>query len=88
MLSGESKRVKFTFPRFLINDVVDWFGDNIRMKKLDDEMVEGESVININAIKIWAMQYGDYVTVVSPTELVDEIKETLEDMRKRYKEIK
>ena len=87
MLSGESKRVKFTFPKFLINDVVDWFGDNIDMKKLDDETVEAESVINVNAMKIWAMQYGDYVTVVSPTELVDEIKETIEDMRKRYKEI-
>ena len=85
MLSGDSKRVKFTFPEFLINDVVDWFGDNIKMKMLDNETIEAESVINVNAMKIWAMQYGDYVTVVSPTELVAEIKETIEDMRKRYK---
>ena len=84
MLSGESKRVKFTFPSFLINDVVDWFGDNVRMKKLDDEMVEAESVININAMKIWAMQYGDYVTVISPTELVEEIKCSIKEMQNRY----
>lgn len=88
MLSGESKRVKFTFPRFLINDVVDWFGDNIRMKKLDEETVEAESVINVNAMKIWAMQYGDYVTVISPTEIVEEIKSSLKEMQNRYNKIK
>ena len=85
MLSGESKRVKFTFPEHLINDVVDWFGDNIKMKRIADGNIEAESIININAMKIWAMQYGDYVTVLSPKEFVDEIKVTIKEMGKRYK---
>lgn len=84
MLSGESKKVKFRFKDFLINDVVDWFGDNVKMRQLENGDIEAESFINLNAMKVWAMQYGDYVTVISPEDLVVEIKDTLKGMCEKY----
>ena len=85
MLSGKSENVRFVFDEDMINDVVDWFGDNLHMKKLPDGKIEASTTINYNSMKIWAMQYGQYITVTSPKELVDDIKNTIDDMKNRYK---
>ena len=84
MLSGESKKVKFRFKDFLINDVVDWFGDNVKMRQLENGEIEAESFINLNAMKVWAMQYGDYVTVISPEDVVNDIKNSIKGMSEKY----
>lgn len=84
MLSGESKKVKFRFKDFLINDVVDWFGDNVKMRQLENGDIEAESFINLNAMKVWAMQYGDYVTVISPEDVVNDIKNSIKGMSEKY----
>ena len=41
--------------------------------------------VNENAMRFWALQYGENVTVKSPKSVVDRIKEQLKNMSKRYK---
>lgn len=39
----------------------------------------------LDAMKFWALQYSDYVTVLSPKKLVDDIKGTLKTSIENYK---
>lgn len=85
MSIGESEKVTFEFDAGLINDVVDWFGINIDIKKKDDKVYIGSVNVNLKAMRFWAMQYSEFVKVVSPKSLVDDIKKQLNNTIKKYK---
>ena len=85
MMSGESENVRFEFNRNILKDVIDWFGSDITLKKGSTEnVIIADVKVNENAIRFWAMQYGENVTVKAPKRVVDSIKKQLEDMSKRY----
>ena len=87
MINGENHLIEFKFPKYLINDVYDWFGDNVTMIESEDnnEEVLAKTITNLSNMKIWAMQYGDHVTVLSPKELVEELKISINNMKEKYK---
>lgn len=39
---------------------------------------------NYNAMFYWALQYGAYVEVIFPTELLRELARTIQNMHNRY----
>lgn len=85
MMSGDSEVVTFEFDKKTLINVIDWFGNDIVINKgkVEDTFVAAAKV-NINAMRFWAMQYGENVTVKSPKSLVNRIKEQLKNMNKRY----
>lgn len=86
MMSGESEIVTFRFNSKILKDVIDWFGNDISLKEIKNkDIIDATVKVNVNAMKFWAMQYGENVTITSPKKLVSSIKSQLEDMRKRYK---
>ena len=86
MMSGESEIVTFEFNEKRIKDVVDWFGEDIALKKSTKKGVIVATVkVNENAMRFWAMQYGEDVVVKSPKKIVNRIKSQLKDMVDRYK---
>lgn len=84
MLEGESARVTFEFPEYLLSDVIDWFGSNITFVKEKGDKISGSANVNLEGMKYWALQYGDHVKVISPKKLVDEIKKSIKCMNKKY----
>lgn len=86
MYSGESVNVKFSFDKSKLNDVIDWFGQDIRItESKDKKSYIGQTTVNAEAMRFWAMQYGDSVQVLEPKELVNNIKKELKVMCKKYK---
>ena len=86
MMSGESENVVFEFNRKILKDVIDWFGSDIILRKSKDEnVIVAEAKVNENAMRFWALQYGENVTVKSPKSLVDMMKGQLKNMYERYK---
>lgn len=85
MMSGDSEVVTFEFDKKTLINVIDWFGNDIVINKgeVEDTFV-ATAKVNINAMRFWAMQYGENVTVKSPKSLVNRIKEQLKNMNKRY----
>ena len=85
MMSGDSEVVTFEFDKKTLINVIDWFGNDIIINKgkVKDTFV-ATAKVNINAMRFWAMQYGENVTVKSPKSLVNRIKEQLKNMNKRY----
>ncbi len=86
MMSGESEMVTFEFDKKTLINVIDWFGYDIIIKKSPNkDKYIATAKVNANAMRFWALQYGENVTVKSPKSLVNKIKNQLNDMKKRYK---
>lgn len=66
-----------------ISDVISWFGRNILIKQTNGEIYVTVKV-NENALIYWAMQYGEYVEIVSPIETKNKMINLLKNMLTRY----
>ena len=66
-----------------INDIVDWFGSDISIQKVKDELFVNLRV-NEDALIYWAMQYGESVEIVSPTNTRNKIRALLNSMLEKY----
>ncbi|MCC3865675.1 WYL domain-containing protein [Terrisporobacter petrolearius] len=63
----------------------DWFGDQYTFKKkIDENYDEIEVVCSPNAVVHWAMQYCNYVEVISPIFVRDDVISILKNMVEKY----
>lgn len=67
-----------------ITYVLDWFGKNARVYE-DDGKVYATIKSNKNAFIYWALQYQEYVKIISPSEVVDSFVEIITKSLERYK---
>jgi len=84
MFSGESDTVTFRMEKHLINDVMDWFGSDVVFSDEDADCVIARVHVNLQAMKLWAIQYSPYVRVLSPLSLVEQVKEALHKALENY----
>ena len=84
MFSGQSETVAFRMKKHILNDVIDWFGTDIRFSNESEDEVTARVEVNLKAMRLWAIQYGPYVKVLSPQLLVDEVKQGLVSALKQY----
>ena len=84
MFSGESKLVRFRMKKYILNDVIDWFGTDITFSDETEDEVTASVTVNLQAMKLWAIQYAPHVTVLSPQTLADEVKESLQNALDNY----
>ncbi len=85
MWTGVSERVTLRIQNYNVRDFVDWFGTDYRLIKSNEEYTEVSIKANVNAIKFWALQYGDVATVLKPESLRENILKSIKDMYDRYK---
>ena len=84
MTTGESVMAKLKLNNEdRINDVVDWFGSDISIQRIKDELFVILRV-NEDALVYWAMQYGESVEVIAPKSSREKIKIILNKMLKQY----
>ena len=69
MFSGKSERVTFRAKKYLMNDLIDWFGTDIEFTEETEEEVTASVRVNLNAMRLWALQYALHVRVIGPEEL-------------------
>ena len=86
MFTGKTVQVKFRMKSSLISDVLDWFGYDVRLKKEEgDDYVVATVTVNEQAMFYWAMQYGEYIEVLSPESLQEKLGEAARDMAEKYR---
>ena len=84
MFSGKSVSVRMVAKKHLMNELVDWFGKEFKIRKeFEDEMLV-DVKCNAEAMRFWALQYGPYVEVLEPAELREEIKKSVAEMYEKY----
>lgn len=84
MFSGETAPVTFKINKVYVDDVIDWFGKEVHFFNETKYEVTVRTKVNLNSMKIWAMQYGVNIRVLEPQELVNRIKEDLHQALKNY----
>jgi predicted DNA-binding transcriptional regulator YafY len=85
MYAGKRVLVKFRAKNYLINDIIDWFGKDVRFtdETKDDCVVTVR--VSEDAMFCWALQYGPHVEVLEPVELREMLKTAVADMGEKYK---
>lgn len=83
MFSGKPIRAVFRANKYMLNDFVDYFGKNIRIKNIDDEML-AEVTATENAVCNWAVQFAGDVVLVYPHDLREKVTEKLKNALKDY----
>lgn len=84
MFAGESIPVKFIAKRYIVTDVIDWFGKDIKFSDATDDEVTVTVKVNPIAMKMWALKYSKHIRVFFPQSLVDEIKADIDFAKKNY----
>lgn len=86
MYTDEPERIEFTTEPWMVDQTIDWFGKDVAVRKTDDENVVIISLwASPNAMEHWAMQYLNYVEVISPAHLRDRIQANLQNGLQKYK---
>ena len=85
MYTDEPERIEFAAEPWMVDQVIDWFGKDIAVRKTEDE---NKVIVSLwaspNAMEHWAMQYINYVEVLSPAHLRECIQKNLQNGLKKY----
>ena len=84
MFSGESIWVKFWAEKIIIDALVDWFGKDFKILQKENDRILINVKVNETAMKFWAMQYGEFVEIIFPESLRDEIRQTAKDILEKH----
>ena len=83
MFTDKPECVEFLADPGIIDQIVDWFGDNARIEQSGDKLKVSVKVSPM-AMEYWAMQYLNFVEILSPASLRSRIAANLEEARGKY----
>ncbi len=86
MFSGSSVDATLRVSPKIINDIIDWFGDNCHIREILEDEIYVNITANEQALIFWCLQYGENVVISSPASLKDKFKQTLNKIVKNYEE--
>lgn len=84
MFGGESGVVTFRAQKYILNDIMDWFGGDVVFFDETQESVSVRVYVNLAAMRRWALQYALHAKILSPTSLVQTIKQDLQAAMEHY----
>ena len=85
MFSGESADITMNVEKFLMDDLVDWFGCDFRILEEKDDKLKIRVRMNPEAMRFWALQYGPYTEVLKPESLRKQLKDDVMKMARKYR---
>lgn len=90
MFSDKPERIELLIndDKYPINQLVEWFGKDITIKKSDEHPghYEVSLIASPKAMKLWALQYADHVVIKGPPELADSVIESLDYAINHYED--
>ncbi len=85
MFAGESVPVTFRAKKYIVADIIDWFGKDVEFYDETDDELTVRTTVNYEAMRNWALQYARHITVLTPKSLVETIKKDLIEAVENYK---
>ena len=83
MFTDKPESVEFLADPNIVDQIVDWFGDNARVQTYGDKLKVYVKASPM-AMEYWAMQYLNFVEILSPASLRSRIAANLEKARGKY----
>ena len=86
MYTDKPESVEFLADSTIIDQIIDWFGKEIRIQKYGDDEKQVKVSVKVSpmAMEHWAMQYINHVKIVTPPALVEKIKTNLQEAAEKY----
>ena len=84
MYSDEPEPIEFIADTAIMDQIIDWFGREIQISKINDKKLLIEVKASPNAMEHWAMQYVNYVEITKPESLRKSIKNCLQNAKIKY----
>lgn len=85
MFSGESERVAVRLKKYALNEFIEFFNpEKIIFSNQTEEEVTARVKVNRTAMRNWALRYALHAKVISPEDLVEDIKSDIEHAWKNY----
>lgn len=84
LFSGERSIVTFQAPKYLVSDLIDWFGQGICFLEETSEEVTVKVMADLEAMRRWAFQYSPHIRVKKPKKLVKKIQEDIKKASEQY----
>lgn len=84
MFTDKPEWVEFIAEKYITDQIIDWFGRDIRIDDINEEQIKVTVKVSLNAMEHWAKQYAPHVTVTSPPSLVQTIKEEMQKAVEKY----
>ena len=66
MFTGESAAVTFRAKKYLVSEIIDWFGKDIKFSDETEDEVTVRVMVNLEAMRKWALQYAVQCEILSP----------------------
>lgn len=85
MYHGEDLRVSLRCDNIILDDVIDIFGQDIRLEKDGDKHFKAYVKASKQGMVYLALQYINYMEVLEPKKIRDEVKEAIKNAQKKYK---
>mgnify|MGYP004663984487 CR=1 FL=1 len=82
MFTDKPENIEFLADSSIIDQIVDWFGENARIQPNGDQLKVSVKDSPM-AMEYWAMQYLNFVEILTPVSLRECIKANLERATKK-----
>ena len=84
MFAGESISVKIRAQRYLVGQIIDWFGRDVKFSNDEGETVDVRVNVSEQAMIYWALQYGQHAEVVEPPALREKVRVAVNEIASKY----
>ena len=84
VLYGLAGQLSPAISKKSVSVVIDFFGKHVQFYDTGDGTVECTLLVNREAMRRWAIQMAGTVKVISPPELVEDIREAIRKMAADY----
>ncbi len=84
MFTGRSIPVKFRASRSIINDIIDWFGTDVRFSDVTDRHMTVDVKVSETDMLKWALQYAEHAEILEPIHLREQVIAALENAMYMY----
>ena len=84
MFGGGSIRVLFRAKRYVVGDILDWFGRDVKFFDADEDEVTASVSVCEEAMFYWSMQYGEHIEVLEPARLRERVGSAAKAISEKY----
>ena len=84
-VTKEFTAIEMIADKCIIDQLVDWFGKDIKFTELNENQIKVELVASPLAMENWAMQFVKHVEVIKPVSLRESLKEFIDSAQDKYK---
>ncbi len=86
MFGGEEETVKLKFDNSLVNAVIDRFGKDVMLDKVDENSFSVRINVAISSTFFaWLTQFGNKVKILSPESVIEKYQNSIQEILEQYK---